>query len=494
VSAVAGADGRPPLDLRTKLAYGFGAAATGSKTQLLSFLLFYYTQVQDLSPVWVSAVLGLANIIDAFWDPALGQASDSTRSRWGRRHIYMYAAAAPTAICFVMLWNPPDRLPDTWLFAYMAVLYVTVRMLISLYEVPAAALAPELAPGYDERTTLQSFSWFFRTVSIAGCTIMGSWIFLKSWTDANGHKHMGQFNEAGYGPYAIAVGIIMFSSMIVAAMGTHKFIPYLRQAPKRPFSFADMFREVGGALTNRNFVLIAASGMIFGITTGMGAGLQIYISTYFWQLNTEKIGFLALFSVAASVVAVIVAPYIAKRFGKKHACITVFFISIFVTAAPIGLRLIGLMPPNGSNLLLLILGLDRIVATGLGIMGFIIVSSMIADIVEEVELKTGRRSEGLLFSADTVLQKVTTGFAQGAIPGLMLALVAFPKQARPETLDPLIPHNLVMIYLPLSVGLSILSTSCLLFYRINRDQHQDNLRRLQERAAEVANEPDLEVA
>ena len=82
--AISQAD-RPPLTFATKLSYGIGSWASGSKNQLLGALLFYYTQIQDLSPAWVGLALGAANIIDAFWDPALGQWSDSTRSRLGRR-------------------------------------------------------------------------------------------------------------------------------------------------------------------------------------------------------------------------------------------------------------------------------------------------------------------------------------------------------------------------------------------------------------------------
>ena len=62
--------------------------------------------------------------------------------------------------------------------------------------------------------------------------------------------------------------------------------------------------------------------------------------------------------------------------------------------------------------------------------------------------------------------------------GLILTLVAFPQHARPETLDPSIPTNLVLIYLPITVILQICSTTCLFFYRIDRKQHEDNLQRL----------------
>jgi Na+/melibiose symporter-like transporter len=140
------------------------------------------------------------------------------------------------------------------------------------------------------------------------------------------------------------------------------------------------------------------------------------------------------------------------------------------------------MPANDSPLLLPILLAAAFVAGALGTMGFIIVTSMIADIVEETQLKTGRRSEGLLFSADTFLQKVASGIAT-LLPGLLLAFVRFPLHAHPETLDPAVMRHLAMIYLPLTVGLSLCSTSVLLFYRIDRTAHEDNLRRLADAAA-----------
>jgi Na+/melibiose symporter-like transporter len=115
-------------------------------------------------------------------------------------------------------------------------------------------------------------------------------------------------------------------------------------------------------------------------------------------------------------------------------------------------------------------------------MGFIIVSSMIADIVEEIELTTGQRSEGLLFAADTFLQKVTTGVAAG-IPGWMLLRVGLPVGAHPKTVDPHIMIHLAELYLPVVTVLMLCSTTCIAFYRIDRSKHQENLRRIADAAA-----------
>ena len=114
-------------------------------------------------------------------------------------------------------------------------------------------------------------------------------------------------------------------------------------------------------------------------------------------------------------------------------------------------------------------------ATGaLGVMGFVIVTSMLADVVEEVQVKTGRRSEGVLFAADSLLRKLTTSFTV-ALPGLILNVVHFPMHARPGHVDPAILHHLAIIYLPITTGLTICSTSVILLYRIDRKRHEANL-------------------
>src|SRR3546814_5196194 len=92
----------------TTFADSFGAAAYGIKDSGLgTFLLLFYTQVVGVAPGTVGFIIMCALVFDAFIDPAVGALSDRTRSRWGRRHPWMYAAALPIAIGWLLLWNPP---------------------------------------------------------------------------------------------------------------------------------------------------------------------------------------------------------------------------------------------------------------------------------------------------------------------------------------------------------------------------------------------------
>lgn len=472
------------VSLGTKLAYGVGSIAYGAKIQVLGALLFYYNQIEGLPAHWVSWALGAAVVIDALWDPMVGLISDNTHTRFGRRHPFMYFSALPVALCVIFMLNPPAGLSKVELAVFMAVLAIGSRLMISLYEIPNTALVAELAPDYDRRTTMLSFRYFFQTVGQALAIFLAAYVFLKPH---NGEP--GQFYKAGYGPLALTVGIIMFASIIVSSLGTHHQIPNLRAPQRRKASLGETLGDIWTTISNPNFVVLASSGMLFGITVGLSGGLTTYFNTFLWGLGAKQIGTIQLSALFAAIPAVILAPLLSRRFGKKPVCITLFFVAIVTLAAPISARLLDLMPPPGSTALVALLLADHMMVVGLSLMGFIIVTSMIADIVEETELRTGKRSEGLLFAADTFLQKVATGMAT-ILPGLLLTYVGLSPDSRPKTVDPSIMIHLATIYLPVVIGLMLISTSLIFFYRIDRAKHQDNLRRIADAAAfvEVAEE------
>ena len=149
----------PPVGLITKLFYGLGSVAFGIKDNgFQTFIILFYSQLVGLPPLSVGIALLVANAVDAFVDPIVGQLSDHWRSRWGRRHPFMYAAALPLALSYLAIWNPP-ALPQNLMIIYLTVIAIVVRTFISFYEIPSSALAPELTDDYDERTGVAAFSF-----------------------------------------------------------------------------------------------------------------------------------------------------------------------------------------------------------------------------------------------------------------------------------------------------------------------------------------------
>jgi Na+/melibiose symporter-like transporter len=481
-------DERPRLGWPTKALYGLSSLGTATRASLLGTVLFFYNRVLELDARLVSLAIFVALLIDAFWDPLVGQLSDRTRTRLGRRHPYIYAAALPASVCFALVFMPPLAWTGERLFLYLLAALVGARLLESLIEIPSAALLPELSRDYDERTTLGSWRYVFLIVlGRALAAVLAYGVFLKG-TKA---QPFGQMNLAGYAPYAITVAAISLAVTVISGLATQRFVPWMHRPERRQPSIGDMAREFAAALGNRNFAALAFSALIFGIAFGITQGLMLYFRTDFWQLPSRALLQLGLWIIPGGLAGVIVAPFWASAFGKKRGCLLVFFAAILSTTVPIGLRLLGVMPPNTSPWVLRILILDEMATGLLSTMGFVIVTAMLADVVEEVQVKTGRRSEGVLFAADSLLRKVTTSFA-GALPGLLLVYVGYPKHARPGHVGQGVLNHLALIYLPLITALYLCSTSMLMLYRIDRRRHQDNLERLAE-AASLAQETDQEL-
>ncbi|MGH6972117.1 MAG: MFS transporter, partial [Caulobacteraceae bacterium] len=418
------AQGAPRLGVVSQSLYGLSSLGTAAKSGVTgTILLFFYNELVGLEATTVSLALSIALLIDAFWDPIVGRLSDSVSTRLGRRHPFIYAAALPVSICTALVFMPPLEWPAASLFFFLLFTIIGQRMFDSFVEIPMAALMPELSRDYDKRTTLTS--WRFVFASVIGrvvVTILLYGVFLKG---TKAHPY-GQMNIAGYAPFALTMAAIAFVATLASAFSTQRFARHFPVQPRRKTSWAEARREVFTAPTNRNFVALAVSGLIFGFAVAITGGLLSYFLTYFWELPSSALLKLGLWIIPGGLIGVVLAPYAARVVGKKPACLTVFFISIFSTTVPIGLRLLGVMPPNSSPWVLRILIIDSLCTGLFSTLGFIIVTSMLADVVEEIQVKTGKRSEGLLFAADSFLRKVTTGVAAMA-PGLILAFVRFPR-------------------------------------------------------------------
>jgi Na+/melibiose symporter-like transporter len=475
---------RPPLTFSANIFYGVGSIAFGvHQTTLTSGLLLFFNQVVGLPAAWVGAAMAATLIFDAICDPLIGEWSDHTRSRWGRRHPFMYASAVPAAIAFYFLFNPPLGWPKSYLLVYMAAMLMTVRVLLSLYEIPSSALGPELTLDYDQRTSLMGSRFFFGTLGGAAMSVIALQVFLRK--DAT--HPLGLLNRAGYGEMAFVASIVIFFSIIISSVGTNRFIAGLVHTPRVRVTWREKLREVSGTLTNRSFLALTVSGIVGAIGTGLRQGLDFYISAYFFGLTPSQMSYLAVAGLVAAFAGVVLAPTISRWFGKKRAMIGVFFASLFASTVPIAMRLLGLLPPNGTSALFAIVFVSTFIAAILGLGGFIIASSMMADVVEDAAVSTGQRSEGLLFAANGLISKCVTGVGT-FFSGLILAWVSFPQHATPGQVDLAILRHLGTVYLPIVATFGAIAIAVLMFYDIDRSRHQRNIERL-----ESAHEPDSDV-
>ena len=114
----------------------------------------------------------------------------------------------------------------------------------------------------------------------------------------------------------------------------------------------------------------------------------------------------------------------------------------------------------------------------------VMLDSMMADVVEDSEIDTSRRSEGLFYA--------TRGFAAKAMSaggifaaGIIVTLVGMESFVTAE--DMTRDHRILLtsLFLPLYCGLHATAIVLLMFFRIQKDTHEQNLATLAERKASM---------
>jgi Na+/melibiose symporter-like transporter len=150
---------------------------------------------------------------------------------------------------------------------------------------------------------------------------------------------------------------------------------------------------------------------------------------------------------------------------------------------PVLLRMAGWFPENGTPELLWTLVAIKFVQGAGVVQALITFSSMVADIVDEHELKTGKRQEGVFFASVSFSGKFTTGIGS-VVAGFTLDLINWPRGAAIQTAADVPPDTLMwlgLLYGPIVSGFAVVSVWCYSRHHLNRARHAEIVAELEAR-------------
>ena len=475
-----------PLRFHQKLLYGLGEGGEGVKnTALQIFLFFYYIQVVGLSGSLCGLALFLALLVDGFSDPLVGVISDRFRSRWGRRHLFLYAAPIPLAIAILLLFSPPAGWPQWALFAWLLVFAIAARLSMTFYYVPHMALGAELSEDYRERLAVGGYRMLFSHIGRLVCLVAAfSVFFVATPTYSN-----GQLNPDAYQPFAFFCGLAVIAFVMVSAVGTQKraLAIYHRLDANRAHTANLMAVWVGffNALKLKSFFGLFMGLLVMYIFGGTQTALALHINTYYWGLTPQQTQFVFYAQLAGFIVGIPLARPLAARLDKKMAYMCCVGGSCVVVSIPVFLRLLGLFPENGHPLVLPVWALANL---GYGIIGAssgILSAAMLADIADEYDLKYGDRAEGLFFGAVAFSSKASIGLG-GALAGVLLDVINFPRTPKLIVVPDDTLWRLGLVYGPVLLLILFLGLSFVRRYDLTRERHAAVLEAINQRRAVAA--------
>ena len=475
----------PKLNPLTRISFGAGAMANGIKSAAFStYLMLYFNQVMGVPAAIVGTALACTLLVDAIVDPFIGRWSDVTSSRWGRRHPFMVASIIPTVLFFFVTWFPPTDLSDIqygfWIFAFAA----ATRASISAFEINASAMGSELSDDYGERTRLFSLRYWFGYAGAYGFAAFSlAFIFIESEAYPR-----GQLNPASYVNFAMLGAALILIAMIVCTFGTRSRIPHLRQAavvaPEDKATFGQHLKDMFAAFRNRAFLSIFGFGVFKYTAIGLYSAVNIYFGTYLFKLDAGALALLTLDSFLAATLGAPLAPLCSRLFGKRNSSMIFAILGITIGLSPLVLSYFDLFFVPGDTMLLPTLFIIGAIYMAMITISLINTSSMLADVVDDSAVETGQHTAGTFFSASSFMQQCSNALGI-FVAGQVLTLAAFPENADPDTISPLVVDDLVISYIPINLTLWTIGSLFLLFYPISKERHQRNLEILRAREAEA---------
>jgi len=411
------------LSFGEKVGYSLGDAASNFYWKTFEFfIIFFYTDVFGISAGAVGTMMLVTRILDAVADPIMGSIADRTRTRWGHFRPYLIWFALPLALAGVLTFSTPN-LGGGGKLVYAYVTYCLLMLLYTAVNIPYSALMGVMTPNSKERTSLASFRFvgaFSVAVIVQYCTpSLAQWFgmagtlraqhsFLASpiqWTRWFLSKDFltlpsdltkgWQLTMALYGALALVLLILCFLTT------RERVSPPENQNP-------DFGRDLRDMFASRAFVVMIGVAIIMITSFVLKGSVSAYYFKYFVHRN-DLLGPFLVSNALAFLVAVVIAPVVAKRFDKK---------ALFMAAIGGGGTIIAgfwFAKPTDIGLMFAL----QIVSSF--VIGFNspLLWAMFADTADDAEWRSGRRNTGLVFASAIFGTKI--GLAFGAwVTGLLL--------------------------------------------------------------------------
>jgi len=445
------------VPLSRKLLWGAGGAADYVLYNGLNNLILPIFNVGlGIDAVKLGFAIGLPRILDAITDPLVGNFSDNLRTRWGRRRPLILGGVICAAILLGLLFMPPRSFGEAGLFWWFLGICSLFYVAYAIFVIPYSALGLEITDDYNERTRVLAWRPYLGLAIGLAMPWAYKLCFIIGPTEAEGAR---------------TVGWIMAGTAVVLGVLPALFVPE-RPAPGADEKPLPLFRSLGATFRNRAFLALTGSTLfiLLGLFLAMPLGTYLNLFYIFGGAKDAAAtitGVAGMVMLGAGFLGIPFSAWLSGRLGKRHAMLWLLGVCLVSAGSTWWL----FTPANPW------LSLVPSFAIGFCLNGcFLIGVSMLGDVCDEDELKTGRRREGI-YSASLEFGKKAAIAVATLLTGYALAFTGFDQKLAVQT-----DHTLLALrggYVVLMVGTLLVSAICIWFYPLSHES-VNQVRRLLE--------------
>jgi Na+/melibiose symporter-like transporter len=369
-------------------------------TPMLAFVPSFYAADHGLSLALLGTVIFLTRISDVVTDPLVGILSDRTRTRWGRRKVYILGGLPLLIGSTWMVLVPPGAV-DIW---YAAIWMTLLYLGFTLVDIPYRAWGAELVAGYNSRTRIVAWREAFGMASsLAALALIVAAPSLGLGSTAETLRMLATVFTA------LLVPLILLTVWLVPE-------PAITQPAERPV--AGLRQQWHLLKGNRPFLWLMG-GVIVLLSGGIiGASLHLIVMESYFGIRSWFPFILG----GESIAGMASAPFwvwLSRRIGK-HRALAAGTLAMGLLSAPI-----PLLSPDDHYVYAALIIIRGFAGGALAIL----VASMLADVIDVDTVASGDARGGFFFALMSMVGKL--GIAVGSLVGLALpALFGFDAASK----------------------------------------------------------------
>jgi glycoside/pentoside/hexuronide:cation symporter, GPH family len=439
---------------------------------LFGYAMLYYTDALGLKHAEAGIAMALAVFWDAITDPVMGHISDNTKSRFGRRHPYMLLGGLATIATYVFLWHVPSIFTSSMnlLFWYLVAINLLQRTAITVFYVPFVALGFEICTDYRGRVTLQGI----RSAMNMLANVLGPALAWAVFFSNNAGVRATSVAE-NYLTMGVSFATISLVCILAVLVLTRRHIKDSRQITTEGNSIKGFVRDMREIVADRYPRYVFLFIVVVTVGIALVSSLQMYLYEHFMRFGGIEKSVTHGGSMVGFGIGSLIASFLTRKFDKRGGVFFGGLLSVGSSFILGALFLPGLLIPGQSTTILsYAIPLPFILFTlfhslywmGNGII-FPIATSMMADVSEINEIRTGINKDGAYAAVFSFAQKCAISLAV-LITGYTLTLIGFEPGKEivqaPETL-----WRLCAVTLLAGPAVSLISLGLIRLYPVNNE-------------------------
>ena len=258
-----------------KVGYSVGGATdTLAYDFVAAFLLFFLTNFTGVNPAWAGAILTIGVVWNMFSDPIVGNLSDKTKTRFGKKRTWLLIAIIPLFVSYLLLFTKIGGLSTAATNVYFLIMTLLFWLSYSCFSIPYYSMGASLTSDNEERTKIRMLAQIVQYIGVFFSTVAPTMFvsFFKS----------GGFSDYEAWHYtAWLEGALCVATLIVVFLSTKGIeIDFEEEKEQEKTSF---FKDAAAVLSIKPYLMatLSSDGTIQRIVNYGGANGRKSVMTIY---------------------------------------------------------------------------------------------------------------------------------------------------------------------------------------------------------------------